>query len=88
MRVYSLHIDGLAIASFRTFGEANHAAFDDFPGFNWQDAAARSFDSLGRFARYCAESEVWCDGQRLARYLLTQGRLARPLDVSGPGGTP
>jgi len=71
MRVYSLHIDGTPIASFRTFGEANHAAFDDFVGFDWRDAATR----------YCATSEVWCEGQLLARYLLRQGRLALPLDM-------
>jgi hypothetical protein len=78
---YSLHVDGVPVASFRTFGEANHAAFDDYVGFDWKDAARRSFDPLGRFERYCAVTEVFsATGQRLAAYQLQQGKLARYLD--------
>jgi hypothetical protein len=83
---YSLHVDGEPIASFITFGEANHAAFDDYVGFDWRDAARRSFDPLGRFERYCCTTEVFsAEGLRLAAYELRQGKLAKPVDSLGLG---
>lgn len=67
---YEVLVDGVASASFRTFGDANHAAFDDLPWWN----------PLGDKARVVTVVRT-SEGRQLAAYMISAGRRAYPLDV-------
>ena len=69
---YELRICDEHIASFRDFGSANHAAFDDLPGFRAFESALFIGDLL---------ATVRHAGRIVAAYHLSRGRLARPVDA-------
>jgi hypothetical protein len=69
---YELRIGGEHVASFRDFGDANRAAFDDLPGFDPFESALFIGDILTTVRRA---------GRILAAYHLGRGRLARPVDA-------